>query len=119
MNIGEIGLLGETKCVSYLKWHGYEIVEQNFQSRFGEIDIIARKKDVLVFVEVKSRDEKSIAEPKEFVTYSKQTKIIGTAEIFLMKYHLDCQVRFDVMEVYIKNKKVDNINHIINAFSAG
>ncbi|MPM74306.1 hypothetical protein SDC9_121292 [bioreactor metagenome] len=119
MNIGEIGLLGEKRCVSYLKWHGYEIVEQNFQSRFGEIDIIARKKELLIFVEVKTRDEKSIAEPKEFVTYSKQAKIIRTAEIFLMKNHLDCQVRFDVMEVYVSNKKVDKINHIINAFSVG
>lgn len=115
MNIGLFGLEGEEKAARYLKKQGYKIIEKNFQTRFGEIDIIAEDKKYIVFVEVKARGEKSIAEPKEFVDLRKQRKIITTAEIYLAENPTEKQPRFDVVEVKKENGKTV-INHIENAF---
>lgn len=115
MNLGFFGLDGEERAVKFLKKQGYEIIARNFQSRFGEIDIIAENKEYIVFAEVKARSEKSIAEPKEFVDLRKQRKIIKTAEIFLSENFTEKQPRFDVVEVK-KEKGKYFINHIENAF---
>lgn len=115
MNIGLFGLEGEEKAARYLKKQGYKIIAKNFQTRFGEIDIIAEDKKYIVFVEVKARGEKSIAEPKEFVDLRKQRKIITTAEIYLAENPTEKQPRFDVVEVKKENGKTV-INHIENAF---
>ncbi len=115
MNLGLFGLDGEERAAKYLKKQGYEIVVRNFQSRFGEIDIIAENKEYIVFAEVKARSENSIAEPKEFVDLRKQRKIIKTAEIFLSENITEKQPRFDVVEVK-KEKGRYFINHILNAF---
>ena len=115
MNLGLFGLEGEEKAASYLKKQGYKIIAKNFQTRFGEIDIIAENKEYIVFVEVKARSEKSIAEPREFVDIRKQRKIIKTAEIYLSENLTEKQPRFDVVEVK-KDKMKIQINHIVNAF---
>lgn len=115
MNIGLFGLEGEEKAAKFLKKQGYKITAKNFQSRFGEIDIIAENKEYIIFAEVKARSEKSIAEPKEFVDLRKQRKIITTAEIYLSENPTEKQPRFDVVEVKKENGKTI-VNHIINAF---
>ena len=115
MNLGLFGLEGEEKAAKYLKKQGYNIITKNFQTRFGEIDIIAEDKEYIVFVEVKARSEKSIAEPREFVDLRKQRKIIKTAEIYLSENFTEKQPRFDVVEVK-KEKGKTTVNHIINAF---
>lgn len=115
MNLGLFGLEGEERAAKYLKKHGYSITCKNFQTRFGEIDIIAENKEYIVFVEVKARSEKSIAEPREFVDMRKQRKIIKTAEIYLSENSTEKQPRFDVVEVKRENGKTI-INHIANAF---
>ena len=115
MNLGLFGLEGEEKAAKYLKKQGYNIIAKNFQTRFGEIDIIAEDKEYIVFVEVKARSEKSIAEPREFVDIRKQKKIIRTAEIYLSENPTEKQPRFDVVEVK-KDKIKIHINHIVNAF---
>ncbi|MBQ7956601.1 MAG: YraN family protein [Clostridia bacterium] len=115
MNIGLFGLEGEEKAARYLKKQGYKIIGKNFQTRFGEIDIIAENKEYIIFAEVKARSENSIAEPKEFVDLRKQRKIITTAEIYLSENPTEKQPRFDVVEVK-KEKGKTIVNHIINAF---
>ena len=115
MNIGLFGLEGEEKAARHLKKQGYKIIAKNFQTRFGEIDIIAENKEYIIFVEVKARGENSIAEPKEFVDLRKQRKIIRTAEIYLAENPTEKQPRFDVVEIKKENGKT-NLNHIPNAF---
>ena len=106
------GRAGEDAAATYLKKRGYKIVERNFRTRLGEIDIIAKHKNVLVFVEVKARADLSFQRPAESVTADKQRKIALTALYFLSANGLDdVPCRFDVIEVVGKD-----VNHIINAF---
>ncbi|MBQ3005606.1 MAG: YraN family protein [Clostridia bacterium] len=109
-----VGFDGEKAAKEFLKENNYKIVEQNFRTRFGEIDIIAKDGNYIVFVEVKTRGEKSFGNPMEAVDYPKQKKIIMASEQFLLKKEFfDLQPRFDVIEVFSESGK---INHIINAF---
>lgn len=106
------GKKGEIKAVLFLKKHGYKILETNFKNKIGEIDIIAEKDGVIVFIEVKNRSTYRFGRPIEAVDFRKQSKIKKVAEIYLMiknKYYND--VRFDVVEV-----SNDNLEHIENAF---
>ncbi len=115
MNIGVFGLQAEDKAVRYLKKQGFQIIARNFQSRFGEIDIIGENNEYIIFVEVKGRSEKSIAEPKEFVDLKKQRKIIKTAQIYLSENPTEKQPRFDVVEVK-KQKGKTEVYYIPNAY---
>jgi len=116
----ERGNWGEERAALFLRLHGYRIVERNFRCRQGEIDIIARKGDVVAFVEVKQRKNADFGEAREFVTYSKQRRVIAAAELWLLKTGCELQPRFDVIEVYAPegtNTLLPEINHIENAFS--
>lgn len=109
-NTTAIGNNGEQRACDYIK--SYEIIVRNYRSRYGEIDIIAKDGDFLVFIEVKTRKTKKYGQASEFVNFAKQQKIIKTASQFLMQNTLDLQPRFDVIEVYN-----NEINHIKNAFT--
>lgn len=114
------GLIGENFAVKYLKKQKYKIVEQNYHSRMGEIDIVAQKDKYIVFVEVKTRDEKSWYDPIFAVTSSKKQKIIKTTQHFIQFNHKylteKYQIRFDVITVVTRDKKPISIEHIENAF---
>ena len=108
------GIDGEKAAKKFLKENNYKIIDTNFRTRFGEIDIIAIDGDCIVFVEVKTRGEKSLGNPMEAVNYDKQRKIIMASKQFLLKdKYSQLQPRFDVIEVFIEDGK---INHIVNAF---
>ncbi|MEG0770424.1 MAG: YraN family protein [Clostridia bacterium] len=112
------GNKGENEALEYLKKDGYKILEKNYTAlKMGEIDIIAEKDGYIIFVEVKTRSENSIASPQEFVTPSKQQKIIKSATFYLMNNKTDLQPRFDIIEVFIEFTKIERINHIENAFT--
>ena len=116
----ERGSWGEDRAALYLRLHGYRIVERNFRCRQGEIDIIARKGEIVAFVEVKQRKNADFGEAREFVTFSKQRRIIAAAELWLLKTGCELQPRFDVIEVYAPEGTktlLPKINHIENAFS--
>ena len=91
------GKIGERYVVQMLLEQGYMFIDANYHSRFGEIDIIVADDKYIVFVEVKTRDEKSISTPLEAVTFSKKKKLIQTALLYLQEHeelqHL--QPRFD------------------------
>ncbi len=107
------GNIGENLATKYLENKGYKIVCQNFSNKLGEIDIIAKDKDYIVFVEVKARHSAKYGLPREAVTLYKQNKIRMVALSYLKTIHkLDSNCRFDVIEIFGD----DEITHIINAF---
>ena len=106
------GTGGEILAVNFLKKKKYKILETNFSNHVGEIDIIAEKDGVIVFVEVKRRQTLQYGRPIEAVDTRKQNKIRKVAEIYLMlKNKTLADVRFDVIEIL-----GDGINHVENAF---
>ena len=121
MTTKELGKYCETICKNYLINNGYNILEMNYYSKYGEIDIIASNKNYLAFVEVKARVNRSLTKALEAVDKKKMTKIIKTAYKFLSEKSFDLQPRFDVCEVYFllnkNNIKINKINYIKNAFS--
>jgi putative endonuclease len=98
-NTREIGFSKEKEAANFLKKKGYKIIETNFTTVFGEIDIIAKHKKDLVFVEVKYRKNLSGGTPQEAVTKSKQQKIIKSAVLYLKKKNFRGNFRFDVVAV--------------------
>ena len=99
-NRRSIGNEYEKFAGEYLKRCGYEIIEYNFYSRHGEIDIIARHEGYLVFVEVKYRKDDGAGSPLDAVTVQKQKSISKCAMHYLNKKHLkDVSVRFDVVGI--------------------
>lgn len=107
-----LGAQGEWLAQSYLKKKHYAILEHNFKNKIGEIDIIAKQKNVLVFVEVKTRTNTAFGLPREAVHEQKQHKIRLVAQSYLQKTgQSDCAVRFDVIEILN-----DQIMHLENAF---
>ena len=116
----ERGNWGEERAALFLRLHGYKIVERNFRCRQGEIDIIAGKGGIVAFVEVKQRKNADFGEAREFVTYSKQRRVIAAAELWLMKTGCELQPRFDVIEVYAPegtDTRRPAIRHLENAFT--
>jgi putative endonuclease len=112
----EIGKKGETVAVRYLKKQGYRIVEQNYRSKVGEIDIIARDKQSLVFVEVKTRSSRSFGSPKWAITPKKQKAISMTALYYLkMTNQNDVDARFDVVSIMLQGEDTQ-IELVRNAF---
>lgn len=111
-----IGKIGEEEVCKYLIKNQYKILNRNFMSNSGEIDIIAKDKDEYVFIEVKSRLSKDYGRPAEAVDTNKKRHIISTTKYYIYKNSLENKnIRFDVIEVYI-NKDIKLINHIKNAF---
>ena len=115
MNIKKlIGDKGEQKVARMYILKGYRIIARNFSCKYGELDIVARKGDTIVFVEVKTRKNDSYAQAKEFVNFRKQNRIRNTADLFLQQNSLtEFSVRFDVAEVYTES---NTVNIIENAF---
>jgi putative endonuclease len=96
----DFGKKGEKAAATFLKKQGYRILKRNYRNSIGEIDLIAEHKDVLVFIEVKSRADLSFGHPSMAVTPAKQKKIAQTAQVFLMKNPVNGrQIRFDVVSV--------------------
>ncbi|WP_233520519.1 YraN family protein [Flocculibacter collagenilyticus] len=88
----------ESLALNHLKKHGYRLIEANYNTRFGEIDLIVKNDDSLVFVEVRYRKNDHHGSAAESVTPSKQKKIIKTAQHFLTQFNLtDTACRFDVI----------------------
>lgn len=113
-----IGDYGEDIGITLLKEKGYYILDRNFRNKYGEIDVICKFKDMIIFVEIKSRYNSSFGKPSEAVTYSKQKKIINICKYYIYKNKLfNYNCRFDVIEIYFNTKNdLSNIIHIEDAF---
>ncbi len=99
MKVYGLGLKGEQIAQKYLRKKGYKILATNYQCAFGELDLIAKEKDCLVFCEVKTRSAGMVATPQESVTPKKQQKMIKTAHFWLMEHPQEGPMRFDVLAV--------------------
>lgn len=112
------GSKGEALAIDFLKENGYTILEKNFRSRRGEIDIIAESEGRLSFVEVKNWDFLSLEDMAFAVTARKQKNIIETAKFFLSKNlgHINKIMQFDIVFITDNHNK---IIHIKNAFCEG
>lgn len=122
-----LGNFGETAAVRYLRRKGYRILERNYVGKWGEMDIIARKKRILCFVEVKTRsigmENAFETRPAASVNQEKQRRLIRVANEYARRTHKEsgCMMRMDVIEIYTEknqnNKiKVHKLVHIENAF---
>lgn len=116
MNLGDLGKKGEDMVVSFLRKKGHTIIKRNYMCRLGEIDIIAEKDGVLLFVEVKTRKENAFVSPHEAVDAYKINRMTLTAEDYLSKTETTLQPRFDVAEVTVKTGGGFTLNYIKNAF---
>lgn len=111
------GRSGEDIAADYLVRHGYEILDRNFTTKIGEIDIVAAGNGYLVFVEVKTRLNYKYGYAADAVNYHKQQKINQVASQYIKKYrHFDCAVRFDVIEVYTDEKRIEHIENAFDSF---
>ncbi len=112
------GQQGEQAAADYLLRSGYQILERNFRSRGGEVDIVARdRQGCIAFVEVKTRRSLAYGLPQQAVTTRKQRQISKGALSWLSRNRLhDCSARFDVIAVLLQNGAEPQLEHIINAF---
>lgn len=109
------GKSGEELVRNYLISKGYIIIDSNYRNKIGEIDIIAKDKDILVFIEVKTRTNTTYGYAFEAVDLRKQKKIINTSMVYIKyKRYNNIQLRYDIIEVYLQKDII--INHLENAF---
>jgi putative endonuclease len=112
-----LGRSGEEAAVAYLLKRKYKIVCRGFRFHRGEIDIIAYDKDILVFVEVKTRRSPDFGRPEESVTPLKQRQVRKLAEAYLMVNDLgDIPCRFDILALFSDGQQRYRIHHIPDAF---
>ena len=119
MNSTQLGRWGEDKAADFLQKQGCQLLSRNYRSQFGEIDLIMEQGQILLFVEVKLRKNRSFGGAAAAVTPSKQQKLILTAQAWLASEKRESQVaRFDVVEVYAPHGAAEDyqVNWIPNAF---
>lgn len=111
-----LGRQGEDIAVKHLKSIKYKILDRNYRCAIGEIDIVAKEKDTIIFIEVKTRRTAEQVEPFESVGRKKQEKIRVLAEYYLQeKDYSECETRFDVLSI-VSDEQENRIEHIKDAF---
>jgi len=115
-----VGERGEMIAWDYLKKQGYEIVEKNYRCSLGEMDVVAKEKGQLVFVEIKTRRTDRFGLPEEAVHLAKQKKLIRLTHWYLKETHQEEKaVRFDVLAIRYPEKGEPEFRLIRNAFEQG
>jgi len=107
----QVGDVAEKQALKYLSSNGLRLIKANFYSRFGEIDLIMHDGDSYIFVEVKVRKQ-GINHAIESINYSKQQKLVKTAQYFLMKLGRDVNCRFDAV-VFDADGQIEWLKNII------
>jgi len=111
----ELGKKGEQLAVNYLIKKGYEIVDRNYRFDKAEVDIIARKNNLLSIIEVKTRSSIDFGNPQDFVKPKQIKRLVKAVDEYVTVNGLDVEVRFDIIAI-IKNGKTFDIEHLENAF---
>ena len=111
----DIGNTGEDEAVLFLESRGYEILERNYRYKRSEVDLIARKDNFLVFVEVKVRSSNAFGFPESFVSDSQVSRILEAAEEYQYLKGWTGNIRFDIISIEGKGTN-KNITHFEDAF---
>lgn len=111
---GQTGAFGEQQALLYLRSCGYQILAVNWRHRHWEVDIIMRDKDILVFVEVKTRSSVAFGLPEDFVDSKKEKNLFKLADAYISQFKHEGEIRFDIVSV-LQGKKIE-IEHIKDAF---
>jgi putative endonuclease len=111
----ELGKLGEKLAVKYLQKNGYSILETNWTFQKAEIDIIAKKENILAVVEVKTRSSLDFGLPQDFVKTKKIQLLVKAIDAYVNEKELDIDVRFDIIAIH-KEGKSFAIEHLVDAF---
>ncbi|WP_420552221.1 YraN family protein [Tenacibaculum aiptasiae] len=111
----ELGKKGEELAIEYLQEKGYVILEKNYRFQKAEIDIIAKKEEVLIVVEVKTRSTSYFGNPQDFISSKKVKLLVAAADNYINERELEVELRFDVIAL-IKEKEKFKIEHLENAF---
>lgn len=115
----EIGQQGELSAIEHLISKGYEILERNYRYSRAEIDVICKKDDRLVFVEVKTRSYTYYGEPADFVTSKKEELIMDAANAYMARINYAWKFRFDIIGIVMQEDTIMKIEHIEDAFFPG
>ena len=119
LNHKEFGDLGESLAEQYLLAKGFMVITRNYRTKIGEIDLIVKKENLVVFVEVKTRRTRSYGKGFEAVNFKKQQTLRRVADQFLAYgkdlSKMNVSMRFDVIDVFVQGNEPE-INHIENAF---
>lgn len=111
----ELGTKGEELAVDFLIKHGYEILERNYRFDKAEVDIIARLKDILAIIEVKTRSTIDFGNPQDFVKPKQIQRLVKAVDEYVIVNQLNVEVRFDIIAI-IREGKGFKIEHLENAF---
>ena len=111
----ELGKKGEQLAVDFLLKNSYDIIERNYRFDKAEVDIIAKKGDVLAIVEVKTRSTADFGDPQDFVKPKQIQRLVKAVDEYVTVNDLDVEVRFDIIGI-VKEKGGYNIEHLENAF---
>ena len=115
-----LGAIGEELACRYLSLRGYKVLLKNYECALGEIDIIAKERGALVFIEVKTRSSLEMGSPAEAVTFHKRHQIVKTAQYYLKRYGIkDVACRFDVVSILLEPDREPAIELIQDAFGEG
>jgi len=111
----DLGKIGEEKATNYLTEKGFVILEKNWRFQKSEIDLIARKQNLLIAVEVKTRSSLGFGMPQDFVNPKKIKHLSMAFNKYITSKNIDLEARFDIIAVYFDGEKY-NIEHIEDAF---
>ncbi|MFD2571491.1 YraN family protein [Spirosoma soli] len=111
----ETGKQGEAEAVRYLQEKGYEVLARNYRYQHAEIDLVAKKGKLLIFVEVKTRSNLSYGNPEEFVSYTKAKLVMRAAEHYVFANDWFHDVRFDIIAITLAGNEW-RVKHIEDAF---
>lgn len=107
---------GEKLASRYLEGKGYEILEKNFRYKRGEIDLVAKKEGLLIFIEVKTRSGTGFGYPEEAVDEKKEEMVMDTADQYVYDKNWNGPIRFDIISILLKPSSEPEIMHFKDAF---
>ncbi|MCA0131415.1 YraN family protein [Winogradskyella alexanderae] len=111
----ELGKKGEQLAVDFLVDKNYQIIERNYRFDKAEVDIIAKKKNILAIVEVKTRSSSDFGNPQDFVKPKQIKNLVKAVNEYLIENNLDTEVRFDIIAI-VEEKASFKVEHLKDAF---
>jgi len=111
----ELGKKGEQLAVDYLLKNNYDIIERNYRFDKAEVDIIAKKRETLAIIEVKTRSTSEFGDPQDFVKPKQIQRLVKAVDEYVTENDLDVEIRFDIIAIVKLGKSYD-IEHLENAF---